>query len=169
MALLTYRPPSTQITIIPPAPTMTPLPTIVPGPMKVYVTGAVANPATLYTLPPGSRVSDAINAAGGTSDDADVAAINMAASLHDGDQINVPALKANGSPAPLPTASGPVHINAATIDDLRSLPGCSATLAQHIIDYRNQNGPFHSMTDVSKVSGVGKTKLKDWAALIVFD
>src|ERR1700694_3910509 len=85
--LLTYRPPATQITIIPPAPTLTPPPSGTPGPMKIYVTGAVADPFTVYVLPPGSRVEDAVNAAGGTTDDADMSRVNLAAALHDGDQV----------------------------------------------------------------------------------
>lgn len=168
-ALLAYRPAATQITIIPPAFTPTPLPTNTPGPMKIYVTGAVNDPASVFTLAAGSRVQDAIDAAGGTTDDADMARINMAAAIHDGDQIDVPALKGNGSAAIIPpTVSGPININTANIDELRGLPGCSPALAQRIVDYREKNGPFKSMTDVGHVSGVGKTKVRDWASLVVF-
>ena len=169
VALLTYRPPATQITIIPPPPTATSGPTDTPGPLHVYVTGSVANPGAVYVLPPGSRVADAIAAAGGLNDDADVERINQAALLHDGDQIDVPVIGSKSSAnAVEPTVSGPIHINTATIDDLRALPNCGPTLAQKIIDYRQQNGPFKSMTDLGKVPGVGKTRLQEWQSLIVF-
>lgn len=169
VALLTYHPPPVQITIVPPPPTLTPAATGTPGPMQVYVTGAVANPGTVYTLPPGSRVSDAISAAGGLNDDADSAGVNQAALVHDGDQIDVPVIRNSSAAQVLPTASGPVHINTATIDDLRSLPGCSAALAAKIIAYRQQNGPFKSLTDVGKVPGVGKVRLGTWQSLLVFN
>lgn len=170
VALLTYHPPPTQITIISPPPTATSGPTNTPGPVHVYITGSVANPGLVLVLPPGSRVSDAIAAAGGLNDDADVERVNQAALLQDGDQIDVPAIgsKNNSSNLP-PTPSGPVHINTATIDDLRALPNCGPKLAQQILDYRQQNGPFKSMTDLGKVPGVGKTRLQEWQSLIVFD
>ena len=138
--------------------------------MHIYVTGSVANPGQIYDLPPGSRVADAISAAGGLNDDADVARINQAALLHDGDQIDVPVIGSkSGSGSAQPTPSGPVHINTATIDDLRALPNCGPKLAQQILDYRQQNGPFKSMTDLGKVPGVGKTRLQEWQSLIVFN
>jgi competence protein ComEA len=169
VALLSYHPPPAQITIIPPPPTLTPPASMTPGPMKVYVTGAVANPGLVYTLPPGSRVSDAIDAAGGLNDDADSTGVNQAAFVHDGDQLDVPLIRNSSAAAPLPTPSGPVHINAATVDDLRALPGCNASLAAKIIAYRLQNGPFRSLTDLGKVPGVGKVRLSNWQSLLVFD
>ncbi len=171
-ALLTYRPPATVITIIPPLPTPTPLPSATPGPMRVYVTGAVVNPGNLFTLPPGSRVDDAVKAAGGLIDDADVARVNLAALLRDGDQVNVPIIGMNRSASlsdAMPTASGPVHINTATIDDLQRLPGCGPSLAQQILNYRQKNGAFKSFADLDRVSGVGKAKIDAWQNLIVFD
>lgn len=172
IALLTYRPPATVITIIPPLPTPTPLPSATPGPMRVYVTGAVVNPGESFTLPPGSRVEDAIKAAGGMIDDADVERVNLAALLRDGDQVNVPLINSSKSASvadTLPTASGPVHINSATIDDLQRLPGCGPSLAQKIMDYRQKNGAFKSFADLDRVPGVGKSKIDAWQNLIIFD
>jgi len=169
VALIGYRPPSAQITIVPPPPTFTPAASATPGPLKVYVTGAVANPGLVYTLPPGSRVADAIDAAGGLNDDADSSGVNQASLLRDGDQVDVPVIRNSSAAVPLPTPSGPVHINAATVDDLRALPGCSAALAAKIIAYRQQNGPFKSLTDLGKVPGVGKARLSNWQSLLVFD
>ena len=169
VALISYRPSPAQITIVPPPPTLTPAASDTPGPLKVYVTGAVANPGIVYTLPPGSRVSDAIDAAGGLNDDADSTGVNQAAVLHDGDQVNVPVIRNSSAAVPIPTPSGPVHVNSATIDDLRALPGCSAALAAKIIAYRQANGSFKSLTDLGKVPGVGKTRLRNWQLLVIFD
>lgn len=200
-ALLTYRPAATVITIIPPPPTVTPVPSATPGPIIVYVTGAVVNSGKTYTLNPGSRIQDAITAAGGFTSDADTIHINLAQTVHDGDQINVSTvIQANPEASPVassgtggivasdnPTTAStaststskssktkatkddPVHINTATLDDLQRLPGVGPSFAQKIFDYRTQHGPFKSMSDVSNVSGVGPSKIKEWDGLIVFD
>ncbi len=173
VVLLTYRPAPVTITIVPPPPSATPNPTNTPGPVTVYVTGDVAKPANNYTLPPGSRVLDAINAAGGANTDANLSEVNMAQILHDGDQINVPVIDPNAKPTrvkPQATAteSGPVYINTAGVDELRRLPGVGPSLAQKIIDYRTKNGPFTTMDDLKNVSGIGPAKITEWAGLIDF-
>ena len=173
IALLAFRPAPTVITIIPPGPTATPSPTATPGPLEVYVTGAVVRPLKVYELPPGSRVQDAISAAGGVNPDADMARVNLAQTLHDGDQVNVPSINAStdrgkGSDSTA-TPNGPIHINTATADDLQRLPGVGPALAQKIIEYRTQHGPFKSMADLDDVPGIGPTRLKDWEGKIVFD
>lgn len=170
--LLLYRTPATTLTIIPPPPTATPAPSVTPGPVRVYVTGAVANPGNTYTLPPNSRVEDAVKLAGGLTLNADIQTVNMAALLHDGDQVNVSVVKVarSGSSDPvLPTASGLIAINSASAKDLERLPGVGAVMAQRIIDYRNKNGPFKSMADIDKIPGVGESRLKEWATMITFE
>jgi competence protein ComEA len=198
VALLSYRPAPTVITIMPPppsatpAPSATPVPTATPGPIKVYLTGAVVNAGKVYTLAANSRVEDAVSAAGGLTSDADSVHINMAQVLHDGDQVNVPSLtgtastaiiQSSGSANSTPdtttaaksgksnkaTKDDPVHINTATLDDLKRLPGVGPSLAQKILDYRTQHGAFKSMDDLSNVSGIGPSKVKDWDGLVVFD
>jgi competence protein ComEA len=190
VALLTYKPAPVVITINPPGPTLT------PAPIRVYITGAVAKPLTTYALPFGSRVYEAINAAGGSTADADLVKINLAQVLNDGDQINVPSIQVANVPAvatesaslavisttPIPQATvtpakatattvviGAIHINTATAEQLQALPGVGPVLAQAIIDYRTKNGPFKRMSDLDKVTGVGPAKLKDWDGLLVFD
>jgi competence protein ComEA len=136
--------------------------------VTVYVTGAVAQPQTTLALPSGSRVVDAIDAAGGPSANADLERINLAAVLRDGDQVHVPLL---GETLTLPTANaaGIIGINTATAEELETLPGVGPTLAQRIIDFRQQTGPFTSMEDLDLVSGVGPTLLEELEGLIEFD
>lgn len=166
--LLATRPQPVRVTINPPVPTATPAPSATPGPIQVYVTGAVAKTGTTLSLPAGSRVKDALDAAGGTTQNADLQRVNLAGILRDGDQVNVPEV---GQEVALPTAGGGdvVHVNTATVDELSALPGVGPSLAQKIIDYRTANGPFKSMDDLDQVSGVGPSLLAKWQGLVAFD
>lgn len=138
--------------------------------IRVDVSGAVANPG-VYTLPPGSRVEDAVAAAGGVLADGLAEALNMAAPLSDGSKVLVPL---KGAAVPLVVDDGssitesqitfPININTANQDALMALPGIGETKAQAIIDYRTQHGPFTAPEDLMKVSGIGPAtydKLKD--------
>ena len=169
--LLSSRPEPVEITIHPPVPTATPEPTVTPGPITVYVTGAVEEPETLVTLPHNSRVNDALEAVGGVTDEADMSRVNLAGIVRDGDQIHVPSITSESADNPLPTRSGGdlVYINSATLEELQELPGLGPTLAERIIEYREANGPFFSLDDLNEVSGIGPALLEEIADLISFD
>ena len=133
----------------------------------MYVSGGV-NQAGLYALPPASRVNDAIQAAGGFSQNADKDQLNLAGLLEDGEQINVPDLLPTSAPdAQTKTVNSEltlVNINTATLEQLDTLPEIGLKTAQAIIDYRNTNGPFASIEDILDVSGIGQVtfdKIKD--------
>jgi competence protein ComEA len=127
----------------------------------VSVVGLVARPG-LQTLPTGSRVADAVAAAGGLLPQADPATINLAAPVADGQQIavGVPAAAGaagapGGASAPAGSSAGPVDLNSATVTDLDALPGIGAVLAQRIVDYRTQHGRFATVDQLDDVPGIG--------------
>lgn len=135
----------------------------------VHVLGAVAVPG-LVSLAPGSRVVDAIAAAGGLADDAELAGINLARPVSDGEQLAVPHV---GEPAPAQaqaqeqaqtpsggSTSSTVNLNTATQSDLETLPRIGPALATRILDWRTANGPFAAPTDLLSVTGIGQ-KLYD--------
>jgi competence protein ComEA len=125
------------------------LPTNTPGMLTVYVSGAVATPG-VYTVPDGSRVDAAIEAAGGFLEGAEKDSINLAKPLEDGQQINVPGVVDTSH-----VNAGRVDINVATVTELETLPGIGPTAAQAIVDYRLQNGPFQAVEDIQNVPGIG--------------
>ncbi|GAA0355893.1 hypothetical protein GCM10009530_01270 [Microbispora corallina] len=132
----------------------------------VYVTGKVRRPGVL-SLPAGSRVVDAIKAAGGVRRGADPGGVNLARRLVDGEQIVVgaPAAQAGGSgqgPQPLPGTDGtPVNLNTATVEQLNTLPGVGDVLAQRIVEFRTAHGGFQSVDQLQQVSGIGERKFAE--------
>ncbi len=153
---------SVPITISTPLPTPTPEPTPTPQPLRIYVSGAVRDP-TVYELPCGSIVRDAIEAAGGPLSDADLTCVNLALELQDHQQVHVPRV---GEANPPPVISGGsrqgeggigalVNINMATAVELETLPGIGEVMARRIVDYREANGPFQTIEDIQNVPGIG--------------
>lgn len=172
VAIVASRPEPVVMTINPPVPTATEAPSATPSPILVYVTGAVAEPETTVRVPHNSRVQDALDAVGGVSEDADLSRVNLAAIIHDGDQIHVPVLgddseEAGVIPA-LPTPSGGtvIYINTAAAEALQSLPGIGAVMADRIIAYREANGPFTSIEQLGDVEGIGDATLEQIAPFI---
>jgi competence protein ComEA len=146
----------------------TPSPT--PAAVIVDVAGWVRRPG-VYEFRQGDRVIDAIRMAGGGRSGADLASINLAALLTDGEQIVVPrkaragigaAGIGGGLTAPGSVGTEPlINLNTATLDQLESLPGIGPALGQRILDYREEHGPFRSVDDLLNVSGIGDKRLAD--------
>ena len=170
------RLPSGETIALQPAPTL--------APIAVDVTGAVTRPG-LYKFPEGSRVQDAIDAAGGLLADADIMAINLAARLEDGQRLDIP-YNSGADPAATeapafsfsspddtssdatqePSSTELIDINTATLEQLDTLPGIGKTTAQKIIDYRATNGPFATIEDILQVSGIGPSTFDNIKDLI---
>ena len=133
----------------------------------VDVTGAVNNPG-VYTLTANSRVIDAIKAAGNSAPGADLSTINLARVLADGEQIYVDAVATNskGVRVSTPIRTGPININRATVKDFDSLDGIGPVIAARIVAYRKANGPFTTIEDLQKVSGIGVAKFAQIKAKI---
>ncbi len=163
--LVISRPAPVTMTIHPPPATAT------AEPITIYVTGAVNQPGSLVTLPRGSRVSDAVQGAGGAAAHADLQRMDMAAPLRDGDTVHVYALGEATPTVQEQSAGAPavVYVNRATLAELETLPGVGAALAQRILDYRAANGAFTSLEDLGEVSGIGERTLEALAPLVSFD
>jgi competence protein ComEA len=135
--------------------------------LVVDVAGAVRRPG-LYRLAAGTRVDDALAAAGGATARADLDAVNRAAPLADGEQIVVPVRGAAAAAGATGTAPGaPVDLNSATVEQLDTLPGIGPTTAQKIVAYRQQHGAFHSLAELDAISGIGPARLAELKGLVV--
>jgi competence protein ComEA len=143
-----------------------------PPPLVVHVGGAVAQPG-VYELPHGSRIQDAIQAAGGARPQAALEGLNLAAPLEDGAQVYI--LSENETQPPgtttggFPSRSGGVelvNINTATQAELEKLPGIGPTRAASIIAYRQEHGPFASIEAIQEVEGIGEGVFEEIKDLI---
>jgi competence protein ComEA len=137
----------------------------------VDVVGAVRRPG-LYRLAQGSRIADALTRAGGATTRADLAQVNLAAPLADGEQVVVPRRGAGIVPtgAGLGSAAGPaapVQLSTATLEQLDSLPGVGPVTAQKILDYRQEHGAFQSVDELDAVPGIGPKRLEQLRELVV--
>jgi competence protein ComEA len=178
LLMFILRAPAGQPIMLQPAPTKTPI--------AVHVIGAVPRPG-LYEFAEGARIQDAVNAAGGLLAGANVENINLAALLEDGQQLTIP-FKTGEEPSL--TSEDPnddntlilpglteepqssqenadlININTASVEELDSLPGIGPTIAQRIIDYRDENGPFLNIEDILNVSGIGPSTFDNIKELI---
>jgi competence protein ComEA len=138
----------------------------------VDVVGAVRRPG-LYRLAQGSRIADAVARAGGATGKADLAQVNLAAPLADGEQVIVPSRggapgPASGGGAAVPGApAAPVQLSTATLEQLDTLPGVGPVTAQKILDYREKHGAFSSVDALDAVPGIGPKRLEQLRDLVV--
>jgi competence protein ComEA len=157
----------------PPSPSATGTP---PGVLVVHVVGQVRRPG-LQRLPVGSRVSDAVEAAGGASRAADLAALNLARLLVDGEQVRVPKPGevvtdggtggvGGGGAGGSPPGGAKVSLSTADVAALDSLPGIGPVLAQRIVDWRTEHGRFTSVDELGEVSGIGEKLLAQVRPLV---
>lgn len=148
----------------------------------VYIIGSVKNPG-IVELDADSRVSDAVNAAGGLLEDADLSKINLAYKLEDGQKITIPSvndktdedsdyqdyisddpgniISGTSSNSSNSKTQEKVNINSASQTELETLPGIGPSTAAKIISYRNENGKFKSIEDIKNVSGIGDSKFNN--------
>lgn len=136
-----------------------------PGNLAVYVCGEVECPGVVY-LQDGSRVVDAVEAAGGMTAEADKEYVNLAAYVADGEKLYIPDLEEGQMlrRQEEPRASEYININTADASLLMTLPGIGESKAQDIIAYRNQHGDFKAIEDLMKISGIKENlfaKIKD--------
>ncbi|MDO5094243.1 MAG: ComEA family DNA-binding protein [Propionibacteriaceae bacterium] len=145
----------------------------VPSTVRVHVLGAVVQPGVV-SVAEGAIVQDVIQAAGGLADDADPGELNLAARVSDGQQIIIGTrgsprgemLGASAQPGVLDTGGGAVSLNQATTDQLQTLPGVGPVLAQAIIAWRDENGPFTDVAQLQEVSGIGPKTYERLAPLV---
>ena len=158
-----------------PVPSAVPVPEL---PIVVHVDGAVARPG-VHELPAGSRVVDAVAAAGGLVAEADGDRLNLAEPLSDGVRLWVPligetqlpdlvsATPGRAAAAPSGSAGGvTLNINSVDVSALQSLPGIGPALAAAIVEHRHRNGPYTSVDDLDNVSGIGAAKLQQIRDLV---
>lgn len=179
--VLRGRPAAEPIQIVPPEATATAQPTVTPGPIMAYVSGEVVAP-DVYELPPGSRIKQLVEAAGGFTPEADTAAVNLAQPISDGAHVHIPA-EGEGMVAPanagfagtsepdtrtieVRAGTDLVNINTAGLEELQSLPGIGPVTAQSIVDYRAVNGAFPNIEALMEVYGIGPAKFDKIKALI---
>lgn len=146
-----------------------------PG-IVVDLRGEVARPG-VYELPAGSRLDDAVVAAGGLTDDADLTQLNLAARLQDGSIVTVPGITAlvpqapgedasSGTSASGNPAGALINLNTASATELETLPGVGEVTAGRIIDYREANGPYRSIDDLVHVQGISMKTINGLRALV---
>jgi competence protein ComEA len=152
-------------------------PTSAPVTVTVHIAGAVARPG-VYRLEVGSRVDDAVLAAGGATLDADLDNVNLAAPLSDGSHVRIPRIGDQHSSVVQPSGgdgaaggspdrpAGPLDLNAATLDELDDLPGIGPATAEAIIATRSARGGFRSVDDLDEVPGIGPTRLERLRPLV---
>lgn len=137
--------------------------------LVVDVVGEVRRPGLVH-LAEGTRIADALAAAGGVTAKADAALVNLAAPVADGEQIVVPARGGAGVAAAgggAGSSTAPVDLNTATPEQLDTLPGVGPQTAAKIISFRQEHGPFHSVEELDAVPGIGPARIEQLKGLVL--
>lgn len=133
--------------------------------ITIHITGEVNNPG-IVILDEGARIVDALEAAGGETQNADINKLNLAYVLDDGEKLYIPGkneeekeyiTRGNGNQ----TETAKVNINTAQIEELSILPGIGEATANKIIEYRKENGKFEKIEDIKNVPGIGDSKFQN--------
>lgn len=133
--------------------------------ITIHITGEVKYPGVVV-LQNGARIVDAIEAAGGETEEADLNKLNLAYILNDGEKIYVPNKNDMNSEEILENQQGDdkqssININTATVEELTELPGIGEATANKIIEYRKQNGKFETIEELKNVAGIGNSKFEN--------
>jgi competence protein ComEA len=172
--VLVAAPPRGEPILLPPTPS--------PASIAVYVIGEVNTPGVVY-LPRQSRVLNAVEAAGGFTKDADTEGVNLASKMNDGDRVTVfsrsaqatqmvitgtaaAEMKTSKVGTPTPVIKYPINLNTATQQELENLPNIGPAKAAQIIEYRQQNGPFKTISDIQNVPGIGPATFDKMKSMI---
>jgi len=131
----------------------------------VHITGAVNKPGVVE-LSKDARIVEAVNAAGGLTENADVNAVNLARKLKDEEKVHISS-KDEVTESSSVKSSGLININTGSLEELKSLPGVGDVIAQGIIDYREKNGDFTQLEDLKNVTRIGDKIFEGFAQLIV--
>jgi competence protein ComEA len=130
------------------------------GDVVVDVTGAVGRPG-VYRLPAGSRVTDAVERAGGAGPRAQLEAVNLAARLADGQQVVVPERgPGGGASAAAAGEEGPISLGTATVDQLDTIDGIGPVTAEGIVQFRDEHGGLASVEQLDRISGIGPATME---------
>jgi competence protein ComEA len=133
--------------------------------LVVDVAGAVRLPG-LHRLARGTRIADAVAAAGGATAQADLALVNLAAPLADGEQIVVP-VRGSAAPGQGGSPTAPLDLNTATPEQLDALPGIGPATAAKIVGFRQAHGPFRSVEELDAVPGIGPARIEQLKGLVL--
>jgi competence protein ComEA len=129
------------------------------GDLVVHVAGEVREPG-VFRLPLGSRVTDAVQRAGGATADASLDSVNLAAELADGQQVVVPGDSPTAAAAGTAPTEGPIGLGTATVEQLDTIEGIGPVTAEKIIEFRSQNGGVSSVEDLDQISGIGPATME---------
>ena len=131
----------------------------IPADLTVHISGAVVRPG-LVVVPSGARIADVVSAAGGALRTADLARLNLAATVRDAQHVFVPFIEAGAGTNGDTESTLGVDLNRADAAELETLPGVGPVLADRIVAYREANGPFSTIEDLLSVPGIGEAKLE---------